>query len=279
MRKILLGIDAINPDKNALDFACYLARLTRSKLTGVFLENLVAEERPVLKQMQGFAYVDWQVDENSREHTTKMELVEKNIFFFREACLRRGVTGNVHRDRGIPADELIEESRFADLIIIDSETSFNKHYEGTPTEFVKDILKRAECPIIIAPENFDAIDEIIFTYDKSASSVSAIKQFTYLLPQLQNKKVTVVQVNTKGAWNGTDKYKFREWLKEHYIDFHFEVEKGDSQIQLFNYLFNRKNIIVVMGAYGRNAISQLFKRSHADLLISTITQPIFIAHF
>jgi len=46
----------------------------------------------------------------------------------------------------------------------------------------------------------------------------------------------------------------------------------------FDYLFKRKNMFLVMGAYGRNALSQFFKRSHADLLIETVTQPIFIAH-
>ena len=33
-----------------------------------------------------------------------------------------------------------------------------------------------------------------------------------------------------------------------------------------------------MGAYGRSKISQLFKKSKADVLIKTITQPIVIAH-
>ncbi len=278
MKKILLGIDVINPDKNALDFACYLGRLTNSKVTGVFLENLVDEERPVLKQMEGIAYMDWEPDENSREYQKKMELIEKHISFFKDGCLAREVNCSVHRDRGVPAREIIEESRFADIIVIDPETSFNKRYEGTPTEFVKDILKKAECPVIIAPQDFDAIDEIIFTYNSSASSVFAIKQFTYLFPQLQNKKVSIIQVNTKGEWHDPDKYEFKEWLKEHYTDFQFEAQKGDGDTKLFDYLFNRKNIMIIMGAYGRNAISQFFKRSHADLLINTITQPIFITH-
>ena len=52
MEKILLAIDAINLDMPALDFACYLGRLTNSKITGVFLENLVADEKLVIKKMQ-----------------------------------------------------------------------------------------------------------------------------------------------------------------------------------------------------------------------------------
>lgn len=58
MEKILLAIDAVNPDTNGLDFACYLGRLTRSKITGVFLENLVAEERLVFKEMYEGTHID-----------------------------------------------------------------------------------------------------------------------------------------------------------------------------------------------------------------------------
>jgi nucleotide-binding universal stress UspA family protein len=279
MEKILLAFDAVNPDMNAFEFACYLGRLTKSKITGVFLENLVGEERPILKHVHGMTYVDWTLNEKSDDHKAKMELIEKNIAFFKEGSINRGVNYSLHRDRGVPANELIEESRFADVLVVDAETSFNKRYEGSPTEFVKDVLKKAECPVIIAPESFDAVDEIVFAYNGSASSVFAIKQFTYLFPQLHNKKVSIIQVNEEGEWKDANKYKFKEWLKEHYTDLHFEALKGTTDVKLFDYLFKRKNMFLVMGAYGRNTLSQFFKRSQADLLIKTVTQPIFIAHF
>jgi len=207
-----------------------------------------------------------------------MELIERNISIFKEGCINRGVCSTVHRDRGVPAHELIEESRFADIIIADSETSFNKRYEGIPTEFVRDILKKAECPVIIAPENFDAVDEIIFTYNGSASSVFAMKQFTYLFPQFHNKKVSIIQVNKQGKWEDSHRYKFNEWLKEHYDDLHFEALKGEADSNLFDYVFGKGNIFLVMGAYGRNSLSRFFKRSRADLLIEIAMRPIFIAH-
>lgn len=278
MEKILLAFDAINPDMNAFEFACYLGRLTKSKITGVFLENLAAEERPILKHMHGMTYVDWTINEQSDEHKAKMELIEKNITFFKEGCISRGVNYSLHRDRGVPANELVEESRFADVVVVDAETSFNKRYEGSPTEFVRDVLKKAECPVIIAPESFEGIDEIVFAYNGSASSVFAMKQFTYLFPQLHDKKVSIIHVNEEGEWKDTNKYKFKEWLKEHYTDLHFDALKGDTEVKLFDYLFKRKNMFLVMGAYGRTALSQFFKRSKADLLINTVTQPIFIAH-
>ena len=34
-----------------------------------------------------------------------------------------------------------------------------------------------------------------------------------------------------------------------------------------------------MGAYGKNALSHFFAKNAAELLIQTVTQPIFIAHW
>jgi hypothetical protein len=279
MKKILLAIDATNPNRNALEFACYLARLTKSKVTGVFLENPVHSGVPILKQLKKITSADWGEEENQDEYNhNQEELIEKNITHFKHGCICRDVNYTLHRDRGTPVTELVEESRFADILVTDAATSFHKQYEGIPSEFVKDVLKKAECPVIIAPESFGPINEIVFTYNGAPSSVFAIRQFTYLFPQLYNIKTTVIKVTESGEWNGTDKHKLTEWLKDHYTDLHFEALRGNNYTKLFDYLFKKKNMILVMGAYGRNAISEFIKPNPADLLIKTVTQPIFIAH-
>jgi hypothetical protein len=278
MEKILFAVNAINPSRKVIEFACYLGRLTRSKVTAVLLENLVAEEELAASESRGISLMKIEPDQNSDEYKTKIEMINRNINLIREACTNGEVSCNVHRDRGVPARELLNETRFADVLVLDGETSFNKYYEETPTGFVKNILENAECPAIMAPDQFDGIDEIVFAYNGSSSSVFAIKQFTYLFPQLRDNKITITRMSETGEWQDKDKYKFKEWLKNHYADLHFEGIKGNSDGKLFDYLFRKKKMFLVMGAYGRNALSQFFKRSHADLLIRTVTQPIFIAH-
>ena len=82
MENILLAIDARKIDMPALEFACYLGRLTNSKITGVFLENLVNDEKPVLKKLQGTTYLDWEIDENSPEIQEKRRKIAGNMLFF-----------------------------------------------------------------------------------------------------------------------------------------------------------------------------------------------------
>ncbi|MES1220122.1 MAG: universal stress protein [Bacteroidota bacterium] len=279
MEKIVVSIDGTSLNNNALDFACYLGRLTNSKVTGAFLENLEASEKPVLEQAHGITYMNWQLDKDSREYKMKMEQLDKNISLFKDFCENRSVRHSVHLDAGHPSKEIIGESRYADVVVMDAETSFNKKFEGVPTEFVKEVLKDAECPVIIAPESFDGIDEIVFTYNGSKSSMFAIKQFCYLFPELDDKKITVIQVDDDGLCPDEEVEKFKEWISGHYSSIGFQVLKGDTETELFAQLFKRKNVFIVMGAYGRSALSQFFKHSRADLLIKAITQAIFITHY
>ncbi len=278
MRKILVAVNGLKLDMHTLDFACYLGRLTRSTITGVFLENQVAEYRPVLKNAYYGTYLDWEVNEASPEHVQKMKIIETNIGHFKEACSRREVNCAIQRDEGAPAREIIAESRFADLLILDAETSFNKHYEGSPTPFVKEILQNAECPVIIAPETFERIDEIVFCYDGSSSSFYSVKQFDYLLPELKNKNVSVVEVTKDEALTIEEKDKVKDWFERHYSNVEFHVLKGEAKDELFSFLLQRKNAFIIMGSYGRGTISRFFKSSTAERVLKTTNLPVFITH-
>ena len=58
MQKILLAINPAQLNINTIDFACYIAKLTRSQLTAIFLENVQGERVPTLKAAYGGAYVE-----------------------------------------------------------------------------------------------------------------------------------------------------------------------------------------------------------------------------
>lgn len=276
MLKILLAIDAVDPDISAIDFACYIAKLTDSKLTGVFLENVLSR-LPIntLQYPKNIANNKVEIENPAIE---KKIYFEKNIQFFKDACEKRNALCNIHRDRGVPVKEMIQESRFADLIILNAETSFLAKYEGAPTRFVRDVLEQSECPVIIAPHDFDGVDEIIFTYDGSSSSVFAIKQFTALFPGFRNIKINLLEVNKPDDDTVKEKHLLNEWLKLHYDNIVINVQHGIVKYQLVDYLIKQQKAFIVMGAYGRGLISNALNQSNAELIIKTLNIPIFITH-
>lgn len=278
MGRILVAIDGTNISANAIDFACYLGRLTKSNITGVVLENLPAERMTVVQHGYDATYIESKVNEISPEYIAKMKRIEQSIRFFKDACVKREINCSICHDKEVPASEMISESRFADLIVIDAQTSFEKKYEGCPTTFAKQIFDRSECPVIVAPENPFIVDEIIFCYDGSASSMFSIKQFNYLFASLIDKRVTVLQVLSESRGKIPEIKKLQEWISQRYSSTQFEVLHGVAKDEIFGYLLHRKNALVVLGAYGRSNVSQFFKSSVADRILKTINLPVFITH-
>lgn len=276
MEKILYVTDAIKLDIKNLDFACFLCNLTHSKLTGVFLKNEVVEERtPEILQETAVA----SAIPGASVRKLKDSYCADNISLFKNACEIRGVNYTVHEDTGMPLNEVIAESRYADLMIVDAATSFTRRKEIAPSSFIKNLFAEAECPVVIAPYTFDGIDKIIFTFDGSASSVYAIKQFTYLFPELSDRKVCILNVTPPGKNATANNHKLNEWLQSHYSDTDIVVlEDQHVKMRLVEYLLEQKKTFVVMGAFGRNMISSFFSPSHAAPVVDLMVQPVFITH-
>jgi nucleotide-binding universal stress UspA family protein len=273
MEKILLAMDGYKQNTYAIDFACYLAKLTHSRLTGVFLEGTPEGGVPGILRLEEPEGV-----EEGTDGVLAADPVLLQVRRFREACLCREVSARVHRDRGVPIGDILLESRFSDLIVVDPETSFQNVDTSFPGRFLRDVSVAAECPVVVAPYRFDGLDEVIFAYNGTGSSVFAIKQFTYLFPEFRRKKAVVVNVRSDDEAAIEEQYKMKEWLTAHYEEVEFVILKGDASDELFAYLLDRKNAIVVLGAYGRGILSRFLKPSHASLLLRTINLPIFIAH-
>jgi hypothetical protein len=274
MEKILLVINAHHPNMDSVDFACRIASVAQANLTGLFIEDIFFNYTPS-QAYDGGSYFD----------TTKpaAKLVKTDtdqaVYLFKEECLRHGVTPEVYINKGQAMHEAIRESRFADLLIVDPAIGFYNRIELMPSQFVKEILAFAECPVLLAPHQFDDLDEIIFCFDNSPSSIFAIKQFTYLLPELRVKKVMLLEVNKSGKDEfDRDHIRMMEWLRKHYQTVYYHALKGDVNDELFSYLFMKRKKMIVMGAYGRPLLSNLFKKSSADKLIHMLDLPLFITH-
>jgi len=279
MKKILLAIDADHVDTEIIHFACNIATQTHSSLTGFFL-TAYREEEQVINMAFGMPYVETLVAKELPGMAAVKEKLELHISQFERTCAVKGVRCNVVcSNTQFAAQSVLEESRFADLLIMQATMKFDNQFEEAPTGFVKEVLASAECPVLVAPVSLAGIDEIVFAYDGSRAAVFAIKQFTYLFPELADKKAIVLQVNKEDTMPVTEKEKLGKWLRMHYSSIGFQVLQGKPTDELFGYLLGKQNTIVVMGAYGRNWLSELFKPATAGLLLKTINLPFFITHY
>lgn len=272
MQQILLILNANDLNNASINFGAHIARLTKSRLVALFLQQ---KQKANTSFHQVFALAgDEEVSDYS--NTAQNELQQKNVELFKNICMQNSIRSSFHFSQNNSVEDIIKESRFSDLIITDGQISFSGEIsEETPSAFTKDLLAGSECPVIIAPFKFEAINEIVFTYDGSKSSVFAIKQFACLFPSLDEAKITLIQITPDDVDEFTESEKLKKWLMTHYNAVHLEILHGIPDEELFKKLVASKNKMLVMGAYGRKPVLQ---HSTADIILKNIDIPVFIAH-
>jgi hypothetical protein len=278
MKKILLLTDALNVRPADIDFAAFISAQGKSKLIALFVGKHGLDSTPSMKSLGGQMYVE-EITEDVKDVERRNELIQKNINLFRERCMQRDINSVV---RIISPEQIIDETRYADLIIAAPAFLANENEKKSPSKFVVELMSKAECPVLIAPEIFVPIDDVVLAYDGSRSSVFAIKQFYYLLPEFAGKHIHILHIRDD---NASEKHEenplFVEWLNMHSSTTSFVNLSGNPREMLFEYFMihnEHNNKMLVSGAFGRNLLSSLFKPGTAELVLKSIDIPVFIAH-
>ena len=150
---------------------------------------------------------------------------------------------------------------------------------NSPSSTLRDILVDAHCPILIVPSSYQEIRNVVLSYDGSHSSAIAIRMFNYVFPEWANCKTHLVSVNETRGNHLKENKNIRELLGRHYSNVSYEIMTGDVVKEIKKFMkYNSKNSVVVMGAYGRNALSRLWRQSLANMVIKDIKVPVFISH-
>lgn len=276
MKKILVAFDGTKYSEGASQYAIEIAKASNAILIGVFIQDMryvnftyaYAWDQP---------FIDFTTVEQSQQDDIKK--IDLNISLFKGACEAKGVRYKTHLDKGVPLEEVLKESVFADMIIIDSHTGFFSLGNEAPNTFIKDLLVDSHCPVLIVPHTYTFFDSVAVCYDGSPSSVHATKMFSYLFPELNTLPTTVISVNEKSSNHLIEGWNYKDLVHVHYTNAKFEVLNGKADDALMNYLkTNANSSIVVMGAYGRSAISRLLHQSVSNRVIRELNIPVFIAH-
>ncbi|WPQ60442.1 hypothetical protein SIO70_19020 [Chitinophaga sancti] len=277
MKKLLAIFNGLKFSESTLQYAVKLGVQHDMAVTGIFIEDFIYTGQGIFR-----SYSEEQpTTEGGWELLRKDKLLrEITVEKFETACLHAGVKYLVYRDKLTAVSDLLKESKYADLLIIDASETMNLFWEDSPTRFVREILSRANCPILLVPKKFIDIKSIYWLYDSSPVSIYAFKMFCYIFPLLSILpfKVLAVQV-AEDRKLITFSPMVRELIQLHVPHAEFITLYGQPELEIP--LFIRKQepeLLIILGAYQRNAFSMFFRTSMADVLTKEEQWPMFIAH-
>jgi nucleotide-binding universal stress UspA family protein len=273
MKKILVAFDSSSFSAGALDYALRSFPGASTLIVGVFIEDLSYLGYVTLFGEDYFAFDTRVLEKMEKEAEGKLD---ENMKIFEQRCREAGANYKIHLDKGVPANELVRESLFADLIILGYQTFFSS--VSGETSILKDVLADAECPVLVVPEQYKPVESLILTFDGKVASVYAIRQFTQLFPDLAGLPASLLHI-TKGKEDIDDNLNLmKEYLSINYPNLVIQSTSGSADEVIINSAEALAAPLVVMGAYGRSAFSRFFSRSTASRLLKEKSWPVFAAH-
>ena len=142
MKKIIIALDGEHFPLGAFEFAKYINQRSDILLAGVFLSPVDYGKILAFSGVDGVTLLPEWLMQNDDE-----SLVSRNIILFKEACEKEGISYRVHKDNNLLAlASLVEETRFADLLLVSSELFYRNVGNRQPNLPGRDLEKnRMSC--------------------------------------------------------------------------------------------------------------------------------------
>jgi nucleotide-binding universal stress UspA family protein len=278
MKKIVVAIDGLKYSDSAVRYAVHLAQEISAHLVGVFLDDFTYHSYKIYELVSKSGEVDEEKHRrlDKADQSARQEAVEH----FSKACREAGLNFTVHHDRDFALNDLLHESIFADLLVIQNKETLTHYEEPLPTRFIRNLLSEVQCPVMVVPQKYKPLDKLVLLYDGQPSSVHAIRTFSYLFPELKYLDTEVLSVReSRTNRHLPDNHLMKEFMKRHFPQAYYTVLNGYADTEIpGNLKVQEGNIMVVLGAYERNKVSRWFRESMADILMEQIDAPLFIAH-
>jgi nucleotide-binding universal stress UspA family protein len=269
MKKIIAAFDALKLSASTKDYTIDLAKEIPATITGIFIENQTEHIDGTIRT----------IGEKKKLNAGHQKDRKEVLKTFETSCRDAHVNYTLNRDHQLPIHELLNESIYADLLVINVNETFTPYPQAPPTRFIRQLLAETQCPVFVVPDNYSHVEKVVLLYDGSPSSVYAIKVFNYLFKNQKSPEVEVITVmeHEEDGHMANGKL-IREFMNRHYPQATYTMLKGQPEDTISEYISKLKgNALVVMGGYQRSSVLKSFKVTVTDTLMRKLKFQLFIA--
>ena len=273
MKKLLFICDGDHFSNGAFRFVQFLRETEHLFAKGLFFTSVDFE------QMIAVSYIPVSGPYAKMKEQEEIVLMRSEAQF-NTRCEAANIKHAIHENKGAWDKSLIaKESRFSDLIVISEELFFAEVFlNDQPNFLMQELLRAAECPVMVVPENFQITRSLALAFDASKNSMFAIRQFASLFPQLTHLPAEIVYIANDDNDHIPDHNLMDEYASLHFDRHRLSKLHFEPKTYINTWLENQKGVMLVTGSFSRSGVSELLNKSFASGVIHEHTCPVFIAH-
>lgn len=276
--RILVGLDGSKSSKVAGEYGIYLSKNLKRPVIGVHIIDVRLLEGPFLADISGGLGFSTYADLLPKIKEVLEAKAEAILDEFAVTCREKGGDCSIAEAYGVVVNELVNMADPEDLIIVGRK---GQHPEFLPLllgSTAEGVARKSKCPVMITPENFKEIKNILYAFDGREKSVHAATYVNYLAKHL-GTSVKVISVFEDVVKDSERKSEFENRLKNLLeVDFELVDRYGQPEEMIEEYINQNKDSLdlVVMGAFGESTIKELILGSTTNYIASKSPIPVLL---
>jgi nucleotide-binding universal stress UspA family protein len=284
LKQITVGIDGSKDSFDAFKQALDIAERIRGTVHPVFVADVRKTQVPIVyagaSYDASFERIYIPPDPDLRRMYEKMR---DDLRQFGENCMRqcaesaelRGIQCSTVVREGYPSEQLAEESRSGDLLIVGQRGENSKYRREIVGSTTEEIVRTAPRPVLVCPSYRGEVKTILFAYDRSRTAESALQFYVNTARNLASDFVMLL-VDEGGSHPPVDAE--LAYLHEHDVPVRLVSRKGHPTQLVVDVAEEIKADIILVGAHGTAKIKDYILGATTINLVRKSTVPVLIVY-
>jgi nucleotide-binding universal stress UspA family protein len=196
---------------------------------------------------------------------------------FTRRCQERGVACDTVLEMGIVANEICDQARTADLVVIGHRGVNEQFSTGLLGSTTESVARKSPKPVFVSPMRFRQISRPLLAYDGSQRASAAMHAAAEVASAL-GLPLAVLHVVREGTSNGAKVLdEARRYLQCYGLEVGYETTTGHPHQRIVEVMRERGFDLLFIGAYGHSRIIEMVLGSTTEFVLRNSASPVFLA--
>src|SRR5215813_14633969 len=201
IKTILVGLDGSDHSRTAARYSMWLGEKLGARIIGLHVIDIVSIEGSFFHDISGSLGFEPYLDFSSKMREALRERGRLLLETFARRCTERNVPHDTALEMGIVANEICDQARTADLVVIGHRGVNEQFSTGLLGSTAESVTRKAPRPVFVAPMRFRAITRPLLAYDGSQRASAAMHAAAEVATAL-SLPLTVLHVVREGNADG-----------------------------------------------------------------------------
>ncbi len=276
IKRILIGIDTSEHSRTAQTYAFHLARRLGATLIGVHVVDIVSIEGSLFHDISGSLGLEPYLDFSSKMREILNFRGKTVLEEFAQAAQREAIAAETVLDVGVVANQLCEQAKAADLLMIGHRGINERFSTGLLGSTTESVARKSPRPMLVSPIRFRAVTRALLAYDGSDRASRAMRAAADFAVTL-DVPLIVITVARDLKMGERTLNQARSYLEPYSIRAEFKLVPGHAHEGIIGAVKEFAADLLFIGAYGHSRIIEMVLGSNTEYVLRNAPCPVFMS--